>query len=110
MTDTAPAVQTVPAPVDTTPTPAVVPEVSDTTPAPAPAKTFTQAEVDAIVAKRVEREQRKLQRQQAPQAPAQVPATPPKLEDFPTPEAHAEAVAEHRADVKVQERDVVRQQ
>lgn len=108
-TELAEAAQAVPAPeVTTTPEAVVAPEVSADTAPPTPEKTFTQAELDAIVAKRVAREARKLQRQQAP-APAVTPVVPPKVEDFNDAPAYAEALAESKAAELVNKREAEKQ-
>jgi hypothetical protein len=63
------------------------------------AKTFTQDELDAIVAKRLAREQRKWERGSAPQqAPKQAALS---IDQFESPEAYAEALA----DQKIKARD-----
>jgi hypothetical protein len=65
-------------------------------PAPAPTpKLFTQEEVDTIVGKRLAKEQRRLNRQVESPPPAAAPEVI-KPEQFETPEAYAEAVAEQR--------------
>lgn len=75
----------IPAPVtDETASPA--PEIEEAQ----PVKTFTQEEVDALIGKRLAREQRKWERQQQPQQPA---ASLPSVDEFPSPEAYAEALA-----------------
>ena len=56
-----------------------------------PVKTFTQEEVDALIGKRLAREQRKWERQHQPQQPA---ASLPSVDEFPSPEAYAKALAE----------------
>lgn len=76
---------------------------------PAP-KTFTQEELDAIVGKRLAREQRKWEREQSqrPQtttAPAEIYA-----EDFDTTEAYVEAQAERKAEELLAKREAARQQ
>lgn len=105
----------------------VSPEVVDTavtTEAPGsgeqqPEKTFTQKELDEIVAKRIAKEQRKAQRDAdrrvaeaiQQKAPEQVvPADKPKPEAFKTTEEYVEAVAEWKADQVIQKREAERQQ
>lgn len=100
MTDEVQAVvaEVAPAPeLDATAAPA--PEVSTPeVPAEAP-KTFTQEELDAAIGKRLAREQRKWEREQA-QRRVETPAAPvalPPVEQFESPEAYAEALAEQKA-------------
>ena len=75
----------------------------NSTPEPTPAeapKTFTQEELDAIVGKRLAREQRKWEREQAQKIKAQPPAPPPeplKPDNFADAQAYAEAIAERKA-------------
>lgn len=75
----------------------------DTSPEPKPAeapKTFTQEELDAIVGKRLAREQRKWEREQAQKLKATPPAPPPeplKPDNFADAQAYAEAMAERKA-------------
>lgn len=78
-------------------------------------KKFSQAELDAMIGKRLAREQRKWEReQQAKQAEmqtrARVPAELPPVDQFESPEAYAEALAEKRAQELVQQRDNAKQQ
>lgn len=72
-------------------------------------KTFTQEELDAIVAKRLAREQRKWERQQHQKAPA-VPADIPPADEFPSVEAYAEALAAKKAQELLQQQELQRQQ
>lgn len=77
-------------PADAIPAPE---QVETTSPEPEvveSAKTFTQEEVDSLIGKRLAREQRKWERQQQPQQPA---ASLPSVDEFPSPEAYAEALA-----------------
>ena len=78
----------------------------------APQKTFTQEELDAIVGKRLAREQRKWEREQArkaadtqPRAPAELP--PP--EDFGSVDEYAEALAARKAEELLAKREADRQ-
>lgn len=73
-----------------------------------PAKTFTQEELDAVVSKRLAREERKWAREQAEKAKV-VPVDPPKIESFEDNEAYIEALAEHKAAQKLAEREAVKQ-
>jgi len=77
-----------------------------------PAKTFSQEELDALVGKRLARERRKWEREQAVKAPQAAKADesaplPPKDED---PEAYAEALAERKAAELLARREAERQQ
>ena len=75
----------------------------DTPPEPTPteaSKTFTQEELDAIVGKRLAREQRKWEREQAqkPKAPPPAPLPEPlRPDNFADAQAYAEALAERKA-------------
>ena len=108
--------QDVAVPAESAPAPAE-PQVTATESAeaapqtPEATKTFTQEELDAIVAKRLAREQRKWERQQRPQQ--QTPETPkelPPAEQFESVEAYAQALAEQKAQKLLQQRDIERQQ
>ena len=82
---------------------------SDTPPEPTPteaSKTFTQEELDAIVGKRLAREQRKWEREQAQKAKSQpVPSEPLKADDFADAQTYAEALAERKAQELLAKRD-----
>ena len=87
-------------------------EAAPETPEDKPAsKTFTQEELDAIVAKRLAREQRKWQREQALQPPAPpVPKELPPADQFESVEAYAQALATKKAEELIYQRDVQKQQ
>ena len=88
---------------------AEVPEVK----ADAPQKTFTQEELDAIIAKRLNKEQRKWEREQKLRAakPAAEPlAELPPADQFESTEAYAEALAERKAEELLARREAERQQ
>lgn len=72
-----------------------------------PAKTFTQAEVDAIVQRqklKAERQAvRRMEHQQREQQVQQVVATPPKREAFVSDEEFSQAEIDHRAEVRARE-------
>lgn len=79
---------------------------------PAESKVFSQEEVDALIGKRLAREQRKWERQQQAlkaQQPA-APAEPPAPEQFETTEAYAEALAARKAEELLAKREEARQQ
>ena len=76
-----------------------------------PAKTFSQEELDALVGKRLARERRKWEREQALKAPepqAQTPATLPDRDI--DPDAYAEALAARKAEELLARREAERQQ
>jgi len=73
-------------------------------------KTFSQEELDAIVSKRLAREQRKWEREQALRAAPAPLADPPKPEHFNNTEAYADALAERKAEELLQRREMERQQ
>lgn len=77
-------------------------------------KSFTQEELDAIVGKRLAREQRKWEREQQ-QRLAEMEAKQAKpadvyLEDYASPDDYAEALAERKAEELLARRDAARQQ
>jgi hypothetical protein len=98
--------------VTATPEPAVTqPEGQD----PEPAKTFTQEELDAAIGKRLAREQRKWEREQAQRlaedrARQQPLPNPPAPDDFQSADAYAEALAERKAQEIVARREAANQQ
>ena len=74
-------------------------------------KSFTQEELDAIVSKRLAREQRKWERemrmrQEQPVTPREVPPA----DQFESVEAYAEALAERKAQELLQQRQLQQQQ
>lgn len=75
-------------------------------------KTYTQAEIDAMIGKRLAREQRKWEReQQAKQAEMQtLKSTPPVADSFTDPEEYAQALALQKAQELVAQRDAAKQQ
>jgi hypothetical protein len=88
------------------------PEVTTPEEKPAESKVFSQEEVDALIGKRLAREQRKWERQQQAlkaQQPA-VPAAPPAPEQFASTEAYAEALAAQKAEQLLLQREEQRQQ
>jgi hypothetical protein len=68
-----------------------------------PAKTFTQAEVDAIVQKRIAKEERKIERKIAETLREQTTAVAPKRETFGSDEEFSQAEIDHKAEVKARE-------
>jgi len=82
-----------------------------TQPEEKPAKTFSQEELDALVGKRLARERRKWEREQALKAPepqAQTPATLPDRDI--DPDAYADALATRKAEELLAKREADRQQ
>jgi hypothetical protein len=78
-------------------------------PAEAP-KTFTQEELDAAIGKRLAREQRKWEREQAAkqaemQAKRAIPADLPPADSFESPEQYAELLAERKAEELIARRE-----
>ena len=91
------------------------PESVDTTPEEQQqTKSFSQEELDAIVSKRLAREQRKWEREQAQrlaeQQARQPVAPPPAPDDFENAQHYAEALAEQRARELLAQREAVQQQ
>jgi len=91
------------------------PATADTTPEEQQqTKSFTQEELDAIVSKRLAREQRKWEREQAQrlaeQQARQPVAPPPAPDDFENAQVYAEALAEQRARELLAQREAVQQQ
>jgi len=95
---------------DVTAAPEVVanlPEVADNQ----PAKTFSQEELDAAIGKRLAREQRKWEREQA--ARQTVPVAPkemPSIDNFESTDAYAEALALRKAEELIAQRDRQKEQ
>lgn len=111
-TDVVPAAPAAPEPVVTA-TPSSEAVTPEAPPAEAAPKTFTQEELDAAIGKRLAREQRKWEREQAAKsvhAPPQPAATPPKSDQFETPEAYATALAQQMAHELVNQREQERRQ
>ena len=92
------------------------PEVVESTPEVAetqPAKTFSQEELDAAIGKRLAREQRKWEREQANrQSEQQVMRAAPtaSVDQFESPEAYAEALAYQKAEELIAKREAAKQQ
>lgn len=90
------------------------PEVADQSNEQHEEKKFTQAELDAMIGKRLAREQRKWEReQQAKQAEMQVrqsvPKEVPPVDQFESPEAYAEALAVKKAEELLNQRELQKQ-
>jgi hypothetical protein len=101
---------------DVTATPEVVestPEVADTATETTASKTFTQEELDAAIGKRLAREQRKWEREQAQRQSEQqtLKAAPTaSVDQFESPEAYAEALALQKAEELIAKREAAKQQ
>jgi hypothetical protein len=78
------------------------PETEVSTPEAEAPKTFTQEELDAIVSKRLAREQRKWERQQQP---VKAPVELPPADQFESVEAYADALAARKADKMIEQRE-----
>lgn len=107
--------------VDSAPAPEVTATPEDAQNAPEVAENqpeerkFTQAELDTMIGKRLAREQRKWEREQQAklaemQAKARVPAEVPPADQFETPEAYAEVLAEKRAQELIAQREAAKRQ
>ena len=104
--------------VDSAPTTDVTatPEVAESTPEVAEtqaAKTFSQEELDAAIGKRLAREQRKWEREQANRsAETQIVKAAPSasVDQFESPEAYAEALAYQKAEELIAKREAAKQQ
>ena len=76
-------------------------------------KTFTQEELDAAIGKRLAREQRKWEREQAARAAEKqlkAPVEIPPIEQFNSPDEYAEVLAERKAEELLARREQARQQ
>ena len=77
-------------------------------------KTFTQDELDAAIGKRLAREQRKWEREQAQRAAEaqakQAPVELPPADQFESPEAYADALAERKAQELIARREAEKAQ
>ena len=85
------------------------PEIAETQ----PAKTFSQEELDAAIGKRLAREQRKWEREQAQRsAETQIVKAAPtaSVDQFESPEAYAEAMAYQKAEELLAKREAAKQQ
>ena len=101
--------------VDSAPTTDVTatPEVAESTPEIVEAKTFSQEELDAAIGKRLAREQRKWERDQANrQAETQVLRAAPTAtaDQFESTEAYADALAYQKAEELIAKREAAKQQ
>jgi hypothetical protein len=101
---------------DVTATPEVVestPEVAENQTDQAEEKKYSQAEIDAMIGKRLAREQRKWEREQAQRQSEQqtLRAAPTaSVDQFESPEAYAEALAYQKAEELIAKREAAKQQ
>jgi hypothetical protein len=101
---------------DVTATPEVVestPEVAENQIEQAEEKKYSQAEIDAMIGKRLAREQRKWEREQAQRQSEQqtLKAAPTaSVDQFESPEAYAEALALQKAEELIAKREAAKQQ
>jgi hypothetical protein len=108
-------VDSAPAP-EVTATPEAIenaPEVAENQPEQAEEKKYSQAELDAMIGKRLAREQRKWEReQQQRQAEQQTLKAAPaaSVDQFESPEAYAEALALQKAEELIAKREAAKQQ
>jgi hypothetical protein len=108
-------VDSAPAP-EVTATPEAIenaPEVAENQPEQVEEKKYSQAEIDAMIGKRLAREQRKWEReQQQRQAEQQVLKAAPaaSADQFESPEAYAEALALQKAEELIAKREAAKQQ
>jgi hypothetical protein len=113
-----PAEVSAPEQVDTaSPEPVVsTPEIAEESQETKSLKTFSQEEVDALIGKRLAREQRKWEREQqriAAESQAVKNASPadlPPADQFESPEAYAEALAYRKAEELLMQREQAKQQ
>jgi len=73
-------------------------------------KKYSQAEIDAMIGKRLAREQRKWEREQSQRSQAQAPSAPVAPEQFESTEAYVEALASQKAEELLARREQERQQ
>lgn len=104
--DSAPAPEATAAPEE----PQQTPEVAASEESKPAEKMYTQAEIDAMISKRLAREQRKWERERAQQPAAQLPKEVPPVDQFESPEAYAEALAEKKAQELIAKREAQQQQ
>jgi hypothetical protein len=89
------------------------PEVAENQPETVEEKKYSQAEIDAMIGKRLAREQRKWEREQAQRsAETQIVRSAPtaSVDQFESPEAYAEALAYQRAEELIAKREAAKQQ
>lgn len=92
------------------------PEAAEESQETVSSKTFSQEEVDALIGKRLAREQRKWEREQQRKAAetqvvkAAPPADLPPVDQFESPEAYAEALAYRKAEELIAKREQALQQ
>jgi len=110
--DSAPAPEVTATPDQAQTAPEVAEQSQEQTPEE---KKFSQAEIDAMISKRLAREQRKWEREQQArlaemQAAAKQPKELPPADQFESPEAYAEALAVRKAEELLAHREFQKQQ
>jgi hypothetical protein len=98
--ESAPAPETTAVPEDAQNAPEVVEQTEE--------KKFSQADIDAMISKRLAREQRKWEREQR-SAETQV-VKPASIDQFESPEAYADALAYQKAEELLAKREAAKQQ
>jgi len=97
----------------TSETAVTAPEVAENQPETVEEKKYSQAEIDAMIGKRLAREQRKWEREQAQRAAetqiVKAPSTA-SADQFESPEAYAEALAYQKAEELIAKREAAKQQ
>ena len=86
------------------------PESATDQPADQQSRTFSQEEVDALITKRLAKEQRKWEKRIAQPQQTAAPAAPPSADQFASVEEYAQALAERKAHELVQQQEARRQQ
>lgn len=92
------------------------PEIAEESQEQKPGKVFSQEEVDALIGKRLAREQRKWEREQQRRAAETQTVTSapsaelPPVDQFESPEAYAQALAYQKAEELIAQREQARQQ
>jgi hypothetical protein len=105
--DTAPAAEV----TATTESAQIAPEVADSQVETPEEKKFSQADIDAMISKRLAREQRKWEREQQARTTQPVVRTEvPPIENFESADAYAEALAVRKAEEMIAQRDYQKQQ
>ena len=110
MIENQPVVSADPTPAPELEATAATPDSESSTPESAEkSKVFSQEEVDALISKRLAREQRKWERTQKT-AQSEAPKELPSADNFVSTEAYAEALAERKAQELVARREAEKQQ
>lgn len=112
MSDTTDTLQAdaIPQQIVTEPVATAAPDTPAEQPADQTPRTFSQEEVDALITKRLAKEQRKWERKLAQPQQPQAPKELPPADQFASVEDYAQALAERKAQELLQQRDAHRQQ